>query len=75
MKARRRGEYLEDAQRTELRQGFEKLEMVAQTRGDTTGLAQLSDMMIWARTFEKKMFADDCASVNDSMLAKEMAEL
>jgi hypothetical protein len=69
-----KGEYLEDAQRTELRQGFEKLEGVAQARGDTTRFAQLSDMLIGARAFEQKLFADDCASVNDSVLAKEMTE-
>jgi len=69
-----KGEYLEDVQRAEFRQGLEELERVAKTSGDTTRLAQIPDMLVWARYFEKK-FADGCASVNDPVLAKEMTAM
>jgi hypothetical protein len=49
-----KGEYLEDVQRAAFRQGFEQLERVCKTSGDTTRLAQLPDMLSWARYFEKK---------------------
>ena len=48
-----KGEYLEDVQLAEFRQGLEELERVAKTSGDTTRLAQLSDMLVWARYFEE----------------------
>jgi len=69
------GEYLEDVQRAEFRQGLEELELMAKTSGDTPLVDQLPDMLVWARYLEKKVFANGCASVTDPVLAKEMTAM